>query len=168
MIAAADTRHPARPGPRPGRTAGTGRTAGRSAACAMPAVADSVPALRRFARGAARRWALPDSVDEALALIVTELAANAVRHSGSADVALLLAVDGVTVTVQVKDAGTWRARPNPPGPAAEAEACGGRGLQLVEAYAAGFALWRTAGGTRVVAELLLPDPQPVPVAEHRR
>jgi len=159
MITADHIRRTARPGPRPDRTAGTGR----SAACAMPAVADSVPALRRFARGAARRWELPDSVDEALALIVTELAANAVRHSGSPDVALLLAVDGVTVTVQVKDAGRWRARRKPDGPIAEAEACGGRGLQLVEAYAAGFALWRTAGGTRVVAELLLPEPAPVPV-----
>lgn len=140
---------------------------GRSAVCVMPAATESVPALRHFARGTARRWELPEAVDEALSLVVTELVANVVRHSGSPDVALLLAVDQVAMTVQVKDTGRWRPRIAPTGASEGGEACGGRGLQLVEAYAPGCAVWRTAGGTRVVAELLLPELPPVRLSEFR-
>ncbi|WP_431045881.1 ATP-binding protein [Streptomyces sp. P1-3] len=138
----------------PGRTAdGT-----RSAVCVMPAVAESVPVLRCFARDAVRRWEQSEAVDEAVAVIVTELVANAVRHSGSPDVAVLLAVAGPTMTVQVQDTGRWRPRPaarrvneedagDPP--------CRGRGLRIVEAYAAGCFVTVTARGTRVAAELVL-------------
>ncbi|MFI5532962.1 ATP-binding protein [Kitasatospora sp. NPDC051853] len=123
-----------------------------SAACAMPADPAAVPALRHFAQVLARQWEVPDSVEEALALIVTELVANAVRHSGSPEVALLLASDGVTVVVQVRDNGHWR-----PQAATGPEDCTGRGLMLVEAYAAGCTIRRTGSGTQVTAELLVPE-----------
>ncbi|MFC5910295.1 ATP-binding protein [Streptacidiphilus monticola] len=135
---------PGRPRPGPG-----------PAACCLPAVPASVPRLRRFARATAARWGLPDGVQDPLALVVTELAANAVRHSGSPDVALLLSTDGFTVTVEVRDTGRWRVA----SPAGEPDqACGGRGLPLVRAFAADWTLWRTPGGTLAVAELVvLPD-----------
>ncbi|RAG87282.1 ATP-binding protein [Streptacidiphilus pinicola] len=131
-----------------------------STACVMPAVAASVPALRRFAVRTARRCGLLDDVAEALALIVTELVTNAVRHSGSPDVTLLLCVADGDLTVQVSDTGRWR-RPTAP-PASEPGArepgplCGGRGLLLVEAYAASCAVQVSRSGTTVTAELRLP------------
>ncbi|WKX69187.1 ATP-binding protein [Streptomyces sp. XD-27] len=137
----------------PSRTA----DATRSAVCVMPAAAASVPVLRRFARDTARRWEASEAVDEAVAVIVTELVANAVRHSGSPDVTVLLAVTGATMKIQVSDTGRWRPRSVARG-ADEEEAgdtpCGGRGLRLVEAYAASCCVTVTAGGTRVTAELV--------------
>ncbi|MGW4898474.1 ATP-binding protein [Kitasatospora sp. NPDC004240] len=139
---------------------GPGIRAG-SAACAMRAAPASVPALRHFARAAARRWRLPQCVDEALELIVTELVTNVVRHSGSPDVAVLLATDGVEVVVEVRDHGRWRNRRSK----ADSEACCGRGLKLVEAYSDSCTMRATPAGTRVTAELLLPDPAaPAPEA----
>jgi anti-sigma regulatory factor (Ser/Thr protein kinase) len=116
-----------------------------------------VPALRRVAQRSARRWRLPGDTAEASSLIVTELVTNAVRHSGSPDVTLLLCVADGTLTLRVKDSGTWRARTAPPvdeGAASVGVACGGRGLLLVEAYAASCCVRASAAGTTVTAELL--------------
>ncbi|MEV6208233.1 ATP-binding protein [Kitasatospora sp. NPDC051914] len=128
----------------------------------MAASAESVPALRRFAGAMAQRWNLHESMDEALALVVTELSSNVVRHSGSPDLALLLTVHGRTLTVQVRDAGRWRQRrPTvpPQGSASprqpeDGEACDGRGLRLVEAHAASLRVWCSTLGTQVTAKLL--------------
>ena len=131
-----------------------------AAACVLPATAACVPVLRRLAQHAARRWELPDDTGEALGLIVTELATNAVRHSGSPDVTLRLCVAEATLTVQVRDSGRWRPRAVPPSAPRRGEdtACGGRGLLLVEAYAASCAVRTSADGTTVTAELLVPVP----------
>ncbi|GAA3483293.1 hypothetical protein GCM10018966_078250 [Streptomyces yanii] len=126
----------------------------------------------------ARRWDVPDSVGEALMLIVSELAGNAVRHSGSPDVALLLCVgdgDDGAMVVQVKDTGRWR-QPSaaPCAVAAEVDVdvegmvCGGRRLPLVAAYASGYAVWPTKAGTCVMAELPLAENEPVALAARNR
>ncbi|MFF1873203.1 ATP-binding protein [Kitasatospora herbaricolor] len=128
-----------------------------SAACVMPATALSVPALRHFALDTARRWNLPDDIGEALRLIVTELVTNAVRHSGGPDVTLLLCAAEGTLTVQVKDSGTWLPPTVPPDGDSGA-ACGGRGLLLVEVYAASYEVRASARGTTVAAELAVPLP----------
>jgi len=130
----------------------------RTSACTMPAVPASVPALRRFARTSARLWDVSEDVGEPLALVVTELVTNAVRHSGGPDVTLLLTVDTDTLTVHVMDNGRWRTRSAVRGSdpyLVDDPACGGRGLRLVEEYADRCALWRTACGTRVEVELSL-------------
>ncbi|MFJ9824321.1 ATP-binding protein [Streptomyces sp. NPDC101160] len=124
----------------------------RQALCVMPATVDAVPPLRRFVQEAARRWKLGAEVDEALGVIVTELAANVVRHSGSRDVAVLLTTTGRSLTLQVQDTGRWRRR-RPRLPGDEATACCGRGLSLVRAYAVECAIVRTARGTRVAVTL---------------
>ncbi|GAA1226456.1 hypothetical protein GCM10009665_16240 [Kitasatospora nipponensis] len=126
----------------------------RAAACVLPAAVEAVPSLRHFARAMARSWHLPDSTRETLTLIVTELVTNVIRHSGSPDVALLLTSDAVTVTIQVRDRGQWRARST----GTALDACSGRGLHLVEAYAGCCSLRPTAVGTQVTAELFLPKP----------
>ena len=125
-----------------------------------------LPALRRFARDVARRWVPSAVLDEALAVIVTELVTNAVRHSGSPDVAVLLVAADGTITVHVQDTGRWY--PRPPAPRVREDeagdtACCGRGLQMVEAYADSCAVMITAGGTRVTAELVpaADGPQPL-------
>ncbi|MGW5425181.1 ATP-binding protein [Streptomyces sp. NPDC003943] len=124
----------------------------RRALCVMAASIEAVPPLRRFVQETARRWELGDEADEALGVVVTELAANVVRHSGSRDVAVLLATTGRSLTLQVQDTGTWRRR-RPRLPGDDATACCGRGLQLVRAYALDCAIVRTARGTRVTVTL---------------
>ncbi|MFI5527113.1 ATP-binding protein [Kitasatospora sp. NPDC051853] len=120
---------------------------------AMAAAEASVPALRALACMTASRWGLTLSDDGALALVVSELVGNAVRHSGAAQVRLTVSATATTLTVEVQDSGTWR--PRGPGASAEDLECGGRGLQLVEAYAVGFAIRSGEGGTRVTAVLAL-------------
>ncbi|WP_282692218.1 ATP-binding protein [Streptomyces sp. CC208A] len=136
----------------------------RTAVCTMSAVPASVPALRRFARTSARLWDVPEDAEAALALVVTELVTNAVRHSGSPDVTLILATTADMLTVQVKDSGRWRSR-QAAGVGSrhviDDPACGGRGLRLVEEYADRCTLRRTAAGTRVMVELSL---SPTPAA----
>ncbi len=139
------------------RDSGTGHRF--SAACAMPAADPSVPALRRLAVCAGRRWGLAEDVVEALSLIVSELVTNAVRHSGGSEVTLLLCVTDTALTVQVQDSGAWRPRPVPPegggagGGPVDGMSCGGRGLLLVEAYAVGCEVRTSDRGTTVTAEL---------------
>ncbi|MFC9392765.1 ATP-binding protein [Streptomyces sp. NPDC057027] len=127
----------------------------RTFGCAMAAETSSVPLLRRLACRVVREWHLPESVEEAVGLIVTELTSNAVRHSGSSDVVLRIAAFGGRLVLHVKDFGHWRV-PAPSAPAEEA--CSGRGLDLVGAFAAHSEIVATTEGTRVVAEILLPPP----------
>ena len=122
--------------------------------CTLPVTAGAVPALRRFTRDTARRWGLLDETEDALCLIVTELATNTVLHSGSPHITLLIDFRGNTVTVQIQDAGRWRLR-RPHRSGTGHEECG-RGLQLVHAYATACAVLPTAAGTLVIAELTLP------------
>ena len=132
-----------------------------AAACVLPATAAAVPALRRVAQHAARRWRLPGDTEEASGLIVTELVTNAVSHSGSPDVTLLLCVGDGTLTLRVRDSGAWRPRTAPPvdeGLDSVGVSCGGRGLLLVEAYAASCCVRASAAGTTVTAELLFAAP----------
>ncbi|MGW6566710.1 ATP-binding protein [Streptomyces sp. NPDC054975] len=124
----------------------------RQAVSVMAATVEAVPSLRRFARDTARCWNLGDHADEALTVIVTELVTNVVRHSGSLDVAVLLTTTGRTVAVQVQDTGRWRRR-RPRLPGDGLDACCGRGLGLVRAYALDCTIVRTARGTRVVVTL---------------
>ncbi|MFJ9824857.1 ATP-binding protein [Streptomyces sp. NPDC101160] len=124
----------------------------RTAGCVTVATAASVPALRWFARGVAAHWGLPNGIDGALALVVSELVGNAVRHSGGPDVALLLSADVSTLAVEVRDNGRWRPRLGRPRHEDE-PATGGRGLDLVDAYATRCTVHALPGGTHVVAEL---------------
>ncbi|MEU6279446.1 ATP-binding protein [Streptomyces sp. NPDC047028] len=125
------------------------------AAVTMPARPESVPALRRLAWTVARNRRLPEQAEEALGVIVTELAANAVLHSGGADVALLLEIDDTALTVRVRDNGQWRERPAPRCEPADLHAAFGRGLTLVDAYAVDTTLERTANGTVMRAVVAL-------------
>ncbi|MEV4558123.1 ATP-binding protein [Kitasatospora sp. NPDC049285] len=139
-------------------TTRAGRPADSAAACVVPAEARSVPGMRRFARTVARHWRLPESVTDAAALIVTELATNAVRHSASPDVAVLIGLRPHTLTIEVRDRGQWRAAPASTVLDSGGGALAGRGLALVNAYSTGCMLWCDPDGTRAVAKVPVPHP----------
>ncbi|MFJ8301148.1 ATP-binding protein [Streptomyces sp. NPDC094447] len=121
----------------------------KSAGCVMDAVDVSVPALRRFARETVSRWGvLSDDAD--LALVVTELVGNVVRHSKGTEVCLLLSATASTLTVEVRDNGRWHDHPVP---TPDELACSGRGLQLVKAYSAYVLVRTSTDGTRVVVTM---------------
>ncbi|WP_069862918.1 ATP-binding protein [Streptomyces malaysiensis] len=128
----------------------------RSAMCSMGVEPRAVPALRAFTRHVATRWGAPEETIDALRVIATELVTNSVLHSGSAEVSLLLTVDGSMASVEVRDAGTWRERC--PGTGPPDQMVDGRGLGLVHAYATTCRIQRNPQGTAVRAELLIPLP----------
>lgn len=97
----------------------------------MPVV-ENVPEARHGAQLALAAWAVPDDVAETIALILTELATNAVRHARrhgrTFDVAL--AHDGgKTIEVEVSDGSPHHPVLNGYDP----DATSGRGLLLVDA-----------------------------------
>ncbi|MET9618419.1 ATP-binding protein [Kitasatospora indigofera] len=121
------------------------------ALCAVAAVPESVTALRTFARALARRWLLPEDVEDALCLVVTELVTNVVLHSMSPQVTMYLAKGRAGVTAEVRDSGRWETRIARGTAGADVSALCGRGLQLVGAYATAWTRVSTAAGTRVIA-----------------
>lgn len=110
-----------------------------------PTPAGSVPALRhevavehsalgpRQARAAVLNWARAVGAArlcDDLALIVSEMVTNAVRH-GAPPVRVQVAADEHTVTVAVRDGDPSEPVPERPSPEAE----GGRGLLLIDLLA---------------------------------
>lgn len=126
----------------------------RVCAAVVPALPESVSSLRRLVRREAKRWLLSGEAQDALQLVVSELAGNVVLHSGSTYVALLLRVEMGVLTVKIRDGGCWSGRAG--GGARQDGDCCGRGLTLVGAVVSRFSVVRTSGGTEVVAELDLP------------
>ncbi|MEU9992719.1 ATP-binding protein [Streptomyces sp. NPDC048045] len=117
-----------------------------------------MPELRRFARRAARQWAVPEDASDTLALVSGELVTNAVLHSGSADVTQLIVFDGVAVSVEVADSGRWLVRDANRSTTQDAGAEFGRGLDLVRACTSWFTLHPSAVGTRAVARISVREP----------
>lgn len=124
-------------------------------------------ATRRGARLARRLavhrldlWGVPygSPASDTIALVVAELAANAVLHGRvpGRDFELRLRVDHAAGAVRVEVADTHPGRPEPAHRHA-AESEGGRGLLLVEALAVRWGvLERTGPGKTVWAECALP------------
>lgn len=133
-------------------------SSGSLAMCAMPASCQTVPALRRFTRHTAERWGVPDDTTYALCVVVSELVANAVLHSGSPDVELSLRVHGWTVIVQVKDSGVWEPYRRPDGLRTDGEEVYGRGLRIVRTYTTRCLVSTSERGTKVRAEMDLSAP----------
>lgn len=116
----------------------------------LPGDALAVRAARRVVERAGR--GLDDEARRRLALVVTELVANAVRHSGGRApfwVGLEISVDGPSVRVEVTDPGGGFQPPPVPRTAARES---GFGLVLVDTLAD---RWGVEGGesTRVWLEL---------------
>ncbi|MFI6326517.1 ATP-binding protein [Nonomuraea sp. NPDC050556] len=114
-------------------------------------VAASVPAARAWARRMLVRWEIPH-LAERIELLVSELITNAIKHAktGGAPVALILRFVGETLRLEVHDRDAEN-RPIQQRPMAEA--VGGHGLWLVEAYSDRWGIDLTEYGKAVWVEL---------------
>ena len=108
----------------------------------------SAAEARELVTAACRDWQLDGLVDD-LALVVTELVANAIRHAGTDMTVRLFPVAG-GVRLEVQDGSTRPLRPRPAAPSDE----NGRGLLLVDALSSRYGVEGEPHGKRVWVELL--------------
>ena len=113
----------------------------------LPPRAASATRAREIVTAQCAVWGLLDLCDD-IALVVTELVANAVRHAGT-DIEICLQPVGEGVRLEVRDGST---RPLRPRPALSSDE-GGRGLLLVDALSARYGVEGDAHGKRVWAEI---------------
>ncbi|MGW7786526.1 ATP-binding protein [Streptomyces tricolor] len=118
-----------------------------------PATLEAAAQARRDIVLALAAWGLPQLVDVARQ-IVTELVANAVKHTDSATVGASITRTG-TLSARIVVTDTSRTRPAPGTPDADEE--NGRGLVLVDALAHAWGSELVHGGKRVWAELRAGD-----------
>jgi two-component sensor histidine kinase len=104
----------------------------------LPSVLESVPYARDLVVGS-----VPAEIRRNVALVVSELVANAVKH-GSGPVGLLVETDGRAVRVAVRDAG----------PAPQVASGDGFGLQIVERLARTTGVDRHEAGKTFWAEVV--------------
>lgn len=109
---------------------------------------------RRFVEGVLQSWRMPERADPDLMLLTSELASNAVGHTGS-PFTVLVRYDGKVVRVEVGDGS--RVLPIAGTPASDATS--GRGLMLVQRLAAAWGVLPTVWGKRVWFEMPAPPPQ---------
>jgi len=122
----------------------------------QPFTERDLPALRRTVAAHADRTPLPTDRVTDLILIVSELAANAVRHGGGRG-QLRMWTSADALHLEITDDGPGPPPPHPlPRQRPEPTVTGGRGLWLVDTYADAFAMQAgPAGGTVVTATLRL-------------
>ena len=119
---------------------------------AWPSEPESVPAARRWLGETAGEWGLSVETGSSLALIVSELVTNAVRHSHGRVVTVLVARTAGAICLEVVDDGRWRHAVGVTDGLAE----GGYGLEVVAACADRSGSERTAAGTCTWAVLARP------------
>ncbi|WP_052390320.1 ATP-binding protein [Streptomyces sp. NRRL B-24484] len=126
------------------------------AACATAAAEASVPQMRRFVLYCVRHLGLSENTCDTACLVVSELVTNAVLHSGSHSVAVLVAIGPEHLLISVRDCGCWRERPEARRSGADADAPCGRGLELVRALTDRCTVASGPTGTLVEACVRLP------------
>ncbi|MGI5507494.1 ATP-binding protein [Streptomyces sp. CA-106131] len=96
-----------------------------------------------------RHTCTPELVDD-VRIIVDELVANAVLHSGTGSVTLTVASQGPQVLIMVTDFGTWYTHPTD---TTRAMAETGRGLDVVKALSTSSGIRKEPSGTCAWASL---------------
>lgn len=119
----------------------------KRAALTLPPDPTSAAQARRFVLLTLRTWRAT-SLWESAELLVSELVANAIRHSGT-EVALRLRFDGARLMIEVSDRGSGNPRPRLPSPDSE----DGRGLYLVDHLARDWGVRAEHAGKTVWAAL---------------
>jgi hypothetical protein len=125
-----------------------GRHSPRELSASFPAERDSPARARRLVIEALQGWGHGDALVDEVALVLSELASNAVIHARSAFSITLRAQDS-TVHLAVEDALSPSANARGGGLVARA----GHGLDLIEALAARWGVEATPAGKLVWAEL---------------
>jgi anti-sigma regulatory factor (Ser/Thr protein kinase) len=117
-----------------------------------------VPAAAHEARVLLRSWmtarACTGDAIETVELLLTEIIANAVRHTDSEKLQMTAAFDGRSVRVGVEDCSAEP--PRQPPDVVDPERPGGRGVWLVERLSQAWGWDLVAGGKRVWFELACP------------
>ena len=113
----------------------------------LPPRAASATRARELVTAQCASWGLSSLCDD-VALVVTELVANAIRHAGT-DIEICIAPIEAGVRLEVRDGSTRPLRPR----AALSSDEGGRGLLLVDALATRYGVEGEPGGKRVWVEL---------------
>lgn len=113
----------------------------------VPLSRDAPAASRRAVTAVLAGWGFrnPDWLD-GVAVVVSELVTNAVRHGGGC-VALHVEAHDERVVVSVADGSSVVPRRRDP------DGVGGRGIALIEALSAGWTVQNHQGGKRVRVEL---------------
>lgn len=140
-------------GPARDRARENGGSGVRTAFEVFLAAAESVPTVRAWTGQQLRCWDVDAETCECVQLLVSELAANAVRHAKTCLLEVRLSV-GPVLEVSVRDQdprGCLRA--GSPGPEEDA----GRGLAIVEAVADAWGTVRDETGKSVWFRLDLPS-----------
>jgi anti-sigma regulatory factor (Ser/Thr protein kinase) len=115
----------------------------------LPPRAASATRARELVIASCADWGM-DSIRDDVALVVTELVANAIRHAGTDIEISMQPIDG-GVRLEVRDKSTRPLRPR----AALSSDEGGRGLLLVDALSTRYGVQGEPDGKRVWAELAL-------------
>ncbi|WP_155054835.1 ATP-binding protein [Streptomyces blattellae] len=118
----------------------------------MP-VSENIPEVRLGARLVLASWSVPEDASETVVLILSELAANAVRHARTPGRTFdtSLAYDGEkTIEIEVGDGSPDLPVLKPYDP----DATSGRGLLLVEALADGWEVRHRESGKSVWARVV--------------
>lgn len=114
----------------------------------LPPRAASATRAREIVIAQCTSWGLASLCDD-IALVVTELVANAIRHAGT-DIEITLAPIESGVRLEVRDGSMRPLRPR----AALSSDEGGRGLLLVDALATRYGVEGEPDGKRVWVELV--------------
>jgi anti-sigma regulatory factor (Ser/Thr protein kinase) len=114
----------------------------------LPGVPASVPAARRFVRDTLATWGL-DLLVDAAALVVSELATNAVLHARSELTVRLLKDEGGSLRLEVLDRSPRQVAPRHH----SAGSATGRGLSIVRDLASDWGVDERAGGKTVWVQL---------------
>ncbi|MGW0963869.1 ATP-binding protein [Streptomyces gelaticus] len=124
----------------------------------------SASAARCYVTATARCWGLPPDTVDALELITGELAANALEHSASRSITVVLSHAARVAIIGVADEGQSRATAaGVPSPDRE----DGRGLLIVDTLATDWGQRRVRGGLLVWAEVDTGHGQALPGRPHR-
>jgi len=119
----------------------------KRAVLTLPPDPTSAAQARRFVGRTLRTWRAA-SLGESAELLVSELVANAIRHSGT-DVEVSLRFDGLRLVIEVSDCGPGQPRPRLP----SADSEDGRGLYLVDQLARDWGVRSEHEGKTVWAAL---------------
>ena len=114
----------------------------------VPSLPASIASVRRFALGVCRTHQASDEACDAVALLVSEVATNALVH-GTGNVQVQVSAAGGVLRVEVTDDSPELPRPRAAGLLEE----GGRGLALVASMAKNWGVRREGGGKVVWFEV---------------